>query len=106
MVVVSTVLTVRLYLRLSGHPLIDNSAKDRSGLVDSIIWTFLCICTVSSSLVYELPPRNHVGGQLTRRKARLENYRQLECWSQVEVGQQQPSPTALLFPPACVADIA
>lgn len=99
MVVVSTMLTVRLYLRLSGHPLIDNGAKDRSGLVDSIFWTFVCIYIVSSSLVYELPQRTLVGGQLTRRKARLENYRQLECWSQVEVGQQQPSPTALLFSP-------
>lgn len=99
MVVVPAVITAWRYLRLRGHPFLDNVAEDSSGLVDFIFWTFLCIYTVSSSLVYELPQRTHVGGQPTRRKARLENYRQLECWSQVEVGQQQPLPTALLFPP-------
>lgn len=49
------------------------------------------MCTVSSFLVYELPQSTHVEGQLTRRRARLEDCGQLECWSQV--GQQQPSIT-------------
>lgn len=97
MVVVSTVLAVRRYLRPSGLPLLDSDARVSSGLVDLIFRTFVCMYTVSKSLVYELPQRTHFGGQLTRRKVRLGNYRQHQCWSQV--GQQQPSPSALLFPP-------
>lgn len=54
MVVVSTVLTVRRYLRLSGHPLLDNGAKDSPGLSYSMFWTFVCIQYVPYLVLFHM----------------------------------------------------